>query len=153
MDGFHLADIELDRLGRRARKGAPDTFDVAGYAWLLSRVRQDRNEVVYAPAFERVLEQPVAGSIPIPPTARLVLTEGNYLLLGNGAWPRVSAELDECWYCDVPGEVRVNRLVGRHMQFGKPQEAAQSWVNKVDEANAAIVAATRQRADLILRLG
>ena len=89
MDGFHLADVELDRLGRRNRKGAPDTFDAAGYAALLERLRGDEEGVVYAPGFERALEQPVAGSIPVPPTARLVVTEGNYLLVDEGPWRRV----------------------------------------------------------------
>jgi len=71
MDGFHLADVELDRLGRRDRKGAPDTFDAAGYAALLRRLHEDRDDVIYAPAFERDLEQPVAGSIPVPRGRRL----------------------------------------------------------------------------------
>ncbi len=99
MDGFHLADAELDRLGRRDRKGAPDTFDAAGYAALLERLREERTEtdgdIVYAPGFERVLEQPVAGALPVPPAARLVVTEGNYLLLDSGAWARVRPRLDE----------------------------------------------------------
>ena len=76
MDGFHLANVELERLGRRARKGAPDTFDSAGYAALLHRLRRQRaDEIVYAPEFRRELEEPVAGAIAILPQARLVITE------------------------------------------------------------------------------
>ncbi|MYS78554.1 nucleoside/nucleotide kinase family protein, partial [Streptomyces sp. SID5926] len=100
MDGFHLADVELDRLGRRDRKGAPDTFDAAGYAALLDRLRAEPDgETVYAPGFERELEQPIAGAVPVPPSVRLVVTEGNYLLLETGAWARVRARLDEVWFC------------------------------------------------------
>ncbi|WP_214413941.1 nucleoside/nucleotide kinase family protein [Sphaerisporangium fuscum] len=150
MDGFHLADVELDRLGRRDRKGAPDTFDAAGYAALLRRLRDDTGETVYAPAFERDIEQPIAGSIPVPPPARLVVTEGNYLLLGEGDWARVRPLLDEVWYCDLdPGE-RVRRLVARHERFGKAHEAAVRWVMGTDQRNADLIATTRSRADLIV---
>jgi pantothenate kinase len=152
MDGFHLADVELDRLGRRDRKGAPDTFDAAGYAALLRRLREesDGDEVVYAPAFERVLEQPVAGAVPVPPTARLIVTEGNYLLLDTGAWQRVRAALDEVWFCAVAEDERVRRLVARHEEFGKGHEEAVAWVLGTDQRNADLVAATRDRADLVV---
>jgi pantothenate kinase len=151
MDGFHLADAELDRLGRRDRKGAPDTFDAAGYAALLGRLRDDVDpDVVYAPGFERVLEQPIAGAVPVPPTARLVVTEGNYLLLGTGAWTRVRARLDEVWFCALDEEERLRRLIARHEEFGKGHEDAVNWVMRSDQRNAELVAATRDRADLIV---
>ncbi|WP_030897126.1 nucleoside/nucleotide kinase family protein [Streptomyces sp. NRRL S-474] len=151
MDGFHLADIELERLGRRDRKGAPDTFDAAGYAALLRRLREEPgDDVVYAPGFERVLEQPVAGAIPVPATARLIVTEGNYLLLDTGAWARVRRELDEVWFCELPEPERVRRLVARHERFGKSHEEAVAWVRRSDEPNAELVAATRGRADLVV---
>ncbi|MFE9029374.1 nucleoside/nucleotide kinase family protein [Streptomyces iakyrus] len=150
MDGFHLADAELERLGLRDRKGAPDTFDAAGYAALLRRLRDEPAEVVYAPGFERVLEQPVAGAIPVLPTARLVVTEGNYLLLTTGAWPRVRTLLDEVWFCELPERERVRRLVARHEQFGKTHEEAVAWVARSDERNAELVAATLGRADLVV---
>ncbi|MFC7819664.1 nucleoside/nucleotide kinase family protein [Streptomyces sp. NPDC057367] len=160
MDGFHLADAELDRLGRRDRKGAPDTFDAAGYAALLGRLREEAEDggaadgdVVYAPAFERVLEQPVAGAVPVPPSARLVVTEGNYLLLGTGAWARVRARLDEVWFCELAQAERVRRLVARHERFGKSHEDAVAWVRGGDERNAELVAATRDRADLVVPEG
>ncbi|MET7287959.1 nucleoside/nucleotide kinase family protein [Streptomyces sp. NPDC005573] len=150
MDGFHLADVELDRLGRRDRKGAPDTFDAAGYAALLRRLREDADEVVYAPGFERVLEQPVAGSIPVPPAARLVVTEGNYLLLREGSWARVRPALDEVWFCASDERERVRRLVARHEEFGKDHEAAVAWVLGTDQRNADLVATTRDLADLVV---
>ncbi|MFF6999906.1 nucleoside/nucleotide kinase family protein [Streptomyces sp. NPDC008313] len=150
MDGFHLADAELDRLGRRDRKGAPDTFDAAGYAALLRRLRQERDTVVYAPGFERVLEQPIAGAVPVPPAARLVVTEGNYLLLREGSWARVRPALDEVWFCEQPEQERVRRLVARHEEFGKEHEAAVAWVLGTDQRNADLVAATRDRADLVV---
>ncbi|MBQ1095133.1 nucleoside/nucleotide kinase family protein [Streptomyces sp. b94] len=158
MDGFHLADAELDRLGRRDRKGAPDTFDAAGYAALLRRLREEPDEgaggeTVYAPGFERVLEQPIAGAVPVPASARLVVTEGNYLLLGSGAWARVRSRLDEVWFCEQAETERVRRLVARHERFGKSHEDAVAWVLGTDQRNADLVAATRDRADLVVPAG
>ncbi|MDN3027370.1 nucleoside/nucleotide kinase family protein [Streptomyces sp. S.PB5] len=152
MDGFHLADVELERLGLRDRKGAPATFDAAGYAALLRRLRteEDGDDIVYAPSFERVLEQPVAGAVPVPPSARLVVTEGNYLLLDTGAWVRVRQQLDEVWFCEVDEQERIRRLVARHEEFGKEHEEAVAWVLGTDQRNADLVAATRGRADLVV---
>ncbi|MEV7322357.1 nucleoside/nucleotide kinase family protein [Streptomyces sp. NPDC093970] len=150
MDGFHLADAELDRLGLRDRKGAPATFDAGGYAALLRRLREDTGEVVYAPGFERVLEQPLAGAVPVQPTARLVVTEGNYLLLPDGPWARVRPALDEVWFCEIEETERIRRLVARHEEFGKGHEEAVAWVAGTDQRNADLVAATRDRADLLV---
>src|SRR5215207_11246052 len=94
MDGFHLAQPELVRLGRRDRMGAPDTFDAAGYVALLGRLRAAGDEIVYAPAFRREIEEPIAGAIAVPRSVPLIVTEGNYLLL----WPEVRPLLDEAWY-------------------------------------------------------
>jgi pantothenate kinase len=151
MDGFHLADVELDRLDRRDRKGAPDTFDAAGYAALLRRLREEVDGTVYAPGFERVLEQPIAGAIPVPPTARLVVTEGNYLLLDTGAWAGVRPHLDEVWFCEIDEEERLRRLVARHEEFGKDHDEAVAWVLGTDQRNADLIETTRDRADLIVR--
>lgn len=152
MDGFHLADVELDRLGLRDRKGAPATFDVAGYAALLRRLRAEPDgETVYAPGFERVLEQPIAGAVAVPPSARLIVTEGNYLLVDTGGWARVRAELDEVWFREIDEAERVRRLVARHVEFGKGPGEAVAWVRGTDRRNAELVAATRGRADLVVR--
>ena len=150
MDGFHLADVELDRLGRRGRKGAPDTFDVAGYASVLRRIQDDTADVVYAPGFERTLDQPIAASIAVPPAARLVVTEGNYLLHHEGLWPTLAQVLDEVWYVDLPVEVRLARLVARHAAYGKTPQEASAWAHGSDQNNAALVEATRERADLVV---
>ncbi|WP_276618585.1 nucleoside/nucleotide kinase family protein [Streptomyces gilvus] len=152
MDGFHLADVELDRLGLRRRKGAPETFDAAGYAALLRRLRDETEsgDIVYAPGFERVLEQPIAGAVPVPPTARLIVTEGNYLLLDTGAWKRVREQLDEVWFCELDEPERIRRLVARHEEFGKGHQEAVDWVMRSDQRNADLVASTRERADLVV---
>ncbi|GAA2712406.1 nucleoside/nucleotide kinase family protein [Actinoplanes palleronii] len=150
MDGYHLADGELDRLGRRDRKGAPDTFDAAGYAALLRRLREDEDDLVYAPSFERLLEQPLAGAIPVPRAARLIISEGNYLLVDEPRWCDARRRFDEIWYVDLAQEERVRRLVERHVRFGKPQAEAIAWATGTDEHNAGLIVATRDRADLIV---
>jgi pantothenate kinase len=154
MDGLHLADVELSRLGRRNWKGAPDTFDAFGFLALLRRLRTPApGEVVYAPAFERSIEQPIAGSIPVGPAVPLIITEGNYLLLDDPPWHEVRPLLDETWFVEIDDAVRVERLIRRHIEFGKTPEQAAEWVQRLDEQNARLVAATRERADLIVRGG
>lgn len=151
MDGFHLAQAELRRLGRADRKGAPDTFDAVGYAALLARLRAPApGVVVYAPAFDRALEEAVAGSIPVAPDVPLVVTEGNYLLHDGGDWAPVRALVDEAWFLEIDPVVRVRRLVDRHVRFGKERAHAERWVRDSDEANALLVAQGRHRADLVV---
>jgi len=150
MDGFHLADAELDRLGLRDRKGAPETFDALGYAALLRRLREDEDDVIYAPGFERVLEQPIAGAVPVFRDTRLVVSEGNYLLVDDPRWTKVRPSMNEVWYVDLDGEERLRRLVERHIRFGKDERAAVAWATGTDERNAVVIMATRDRADLIV---
>ena len=152
MDGFHLANVELERLGRRDRKGAPDTFDSAGYVALLRRLLvQPDDEIVYAPEFRREIEEPIANAIPIHPRTQLVITEGNYLLLDEGPWAQVKELLDEIWYVDVDDEVRLHRLTRRHEQFGRSAEEAAAWVAGTDEPNARLIEASRARASFVFR--
>jgi pantothenate kinase len=146
MDGYHLANVELARLGRAARKGAPDTFDSYGYVSLLKRLRaQVADETVYAPEFRREMEEPVAGAIPIFAHAKLLIAEGNYLALDLGGWSQVAALLDEIWFVEVPVALRLQRLVARHMQFGRSQQAAENWVQSTDEPNARLIESTLGR--------
>jgi pantothenate kinase len=150
MDGFHLADATLTTLGILDRKGAPETFDAWGYAALLRRLRDERDHVVYAPGFERDLEQPIAGALAVPPRAQLVVTEGNYLLLDRPEWRAVRAGLDEVIHLETDETVRRERLVARHVEFGKSPAEAEAWVARVDDANAALIAAAAHQADTVI---
>jgi pantothenate kinase len=152
MDGFHLANSELERLGRRGRKGAQDTFDSAGYVALLRRLRdQYSGEIIYAPEFRRVVDESIGSAIPVSPDHRLIVTEGNYLLLDTGHWSDVRPLLDEVWYVEIDPELRRQRLVARHMRYGRSEGAARDWAALTDEPNAVLIAANRARADLIVR--
>jgi pantothenate kinase len=150
MDGFHLANEELARLGRAGRKGAPDTFDAAGYVALLRRLRA-AEETVYAPRFVRAIEEAVAGAIPVPPDIPLVVTEGNYLLL-DGPWAAARPLLDATWYVQPDEALRRRWLIERHIFFGRSPDAAIAWVDGTDEPNARLIAATRDRADAVIAL-
>lgn len=148
MDGFHLADVELARLGLSDRKGAPETFDPVGYVYLLRRIVA--GEQVWAPGFERVLEQPIAQSLPVTARTNVVISEGNYLLLPGPAWEPLRELFTEVWFCKVDEEVRRERLITRHVRFGRSSAAAREWVQRSDQRNAAMVAATEANADLVI---
>jgi pantothenate kinase len=150
MDGFHLADAQLDRIGARGRKGAPDTFDAAGYAHLLERVKREVDEPVYVPGFDRTLEQPLAAALVVLPSARLVITEGNYLLLDDPDWARARRAMDAVWFVTSDESKRIERLVARHIEFGKTPDEAQAWVATIDQRNAELVAATVDKADRVI---
>ncbi len=150
MDGFHLANAIIDGTPLRLRKGAIDTFDVGGYLSLLQRLVRRDEAVVYAPEFRRSLDEPVAASIPVPAEVPLVITEGNYLLADVPRWKDVRAQLDEVWFMDTPPELRLGRLVDRHVEFGMERSAAAAWATGPDEANAELIDNTRQLADRII---
>ena len=152
MDGFHLAQVELARLGREDRKGAVDTFDALGYVSLLRRLRDATEEVVYAPEFRRELEEPVAGAVAVPAETPLVVTEGNYLLVDEGPWREVSALLDEVWYVTTAEETRLRWLIQRHIDYGRAPDAARAWALGTDQRNADLVESTRSRADALVSL-
>ncbi len=151
MDGFHLANVIIRGTPLERRKGAIDTFDAAGYAHLLQRLHRRDEAVVYAPSYERTLEEPVAAAIAVPRDVQIIITEGNYLLAPEHPWTTARAAMDQVWYLDTPDQLRVQRLTSRHIDFGKSPERAAAWVNDSDEINARIVADTRDRADLILK--
>ncbi len=152
MDGFHLPQAELRRLGRRDRMGAPDTFDVDAFVDALRRVRND-GDPVSAPGFDRGIEEPVPDVIDISPSVKMVVVEGNYLLHDEGGWERVAPLLDLTIFVDVDHDVRVQRLIERHIRYGKTPDAARAWALGPDEANARLVERGAPRADLRLRLG
>ena len=150
MDGFHLAEAELKRLGSHDRKGALDTFDAGGFVALLRRLRESTEQAVYAPTFRRDLEEAIAGAICVPRNVPLVVTEGNYLLSPDGAWSAVRGLLDEVWYLEPDDDDRLDRLVSRHMDFGRDLDTANARARGNDQRNAELIAATKIWADLVV---
>lgn len=150
MDGFHLANSTLNRLGLHERKGAIDTFDGWGFRALLDRIRTETGHTIYAPSFDRRVDEGVAGEIAIDDSARIVVVEGNYLLAGGEPWGSVRDRFAETWFCSTPEDERIARLVVRHTGHGRSIDAAEKWATEVDGKNAALIEATRDRADLLI---
>jgi pantothenate kinase len=150
MDGFHLANAIIDGTPLRNRKGAIDTFDVGGFLSLLRRLKQRDEPVVYAPSYRRGLEEPIAASIAVPRKVPFVITEGNYLLADIKPWNLVRELLDATWFVDTPQEIRLSRLIERHVAFGMDVDAATAWALGPDEANARYIEATKSSATHVI---
>ena len=151
MDGFHLAQAVIDAKGLTDRKGSPETFDAWGFVDLVTRLASPVDDaVVYAPKFDRSIEEPIAGAIPVGPADGLVIVEGNYLLLDESPWTQIRPTLDLCAYLEVDDATRIRRLVDRHVRYGKPRLEAERFVHSSDEKNAQLIKATHNRADCIV---
>jgi pantothenate kinase len=151
MDGYHLAQSALEALGLADVKGAPHTFDAGGFVALLQRLK-DRDGTVWAPRFDRELEDSIAATIGVGPEVDLVVTEGNYLLLEQEPWATGRRLLDEVWYIDLSEDVRHARLEARHRRFGRSPEEARERTYGSDERNARLIASTKPAADAIVQL-
>jgi len=150
MDGYHLPNAQLRALGRLAGKGEPDTFDATGFVDGLNRLRRTPlGEPVPWPTFDRSTDEPTPGGIVVT-DQRIVITEGNYLLLDDGPWSKVRPQLDECWYLTADRHTRIERLLHRHLRGGRDHSAAQAKVHDSDMANADLVGPTARHADLLL---
>ena len=152
MDAFHLSDELLVQLGRRDRKGAPDTFDVGGYVDILRRLRETDAGDIYVPIFDRTLDTSVGSAHLVPADCQLIITTGNYLLLDQEPWSLLRAYLDQTWFLEPDEEQRIARLIARHVQFGKSPDDAREWTMRSDQDNAELVQGSRNNADLVVRL-
>ena len=152
MDGFHLSNHTLIAWGSRSRKGAWDTFDADGYVQLLRRLRNQEEDIVHAPDFDRDVDESIGSALPIRRELPLIVTEGNYLLSEVGGWAGVAPLLDESWYLEVDEEARLMRLTYRHQLHGMSHEEADTWTRTTDQDNAVLIAQSSSRADLVIRL-
>lgn len=152
MDGYHLSSKVLKDLKRADRKGAPDTFDVAGFASLVKRIRSEQTQNIYYPIFDRAIEESIAAQGVVTSDTKVVIIEGNYLLHDAGGWEAVKDLLDESWMVDVDDDKRIARLISRHIAYGKEPEAAKAWAKGTDEANAQLIERGRARADFVVRI-
>jgi pantothenate kinase len=147
MDAFHIGHRVLVRRGQTDVKGAPETFDAAGYLHLLDRIRTETG-TIYAPEFDRDIEDSVAHVVEIRPEVGLVVTEGNYLLLDAPPWDGVRALLDEAWFMHLDDAERQRRMIARHLRHGHDQADAEARTFGNDERNAQLVNAAPNSPDL-----
>ena len=147
MDGYHLPQQRLRELGRRDRMGAPDTFDVPGFFDAIARVKNS-GSTQFANDFDREIEEPVPNAIAFQPELLTIVVEGNYLLL----WPEVHELLDLTFFVEVEPATRQQRLIERHIRFGKTADEARAWALGPDETNAGVIRASSNGADVVIRL-
>jgi hypothetical protein len=152
MDGYHLSNKVLKDLKRADRKGAPDTFDVAGFISLVKRIRTEQNQNIYYPIFDRAIEESIAAQGVVTSATKVVIIEGNYLLHDDGGWEVCNDLLDESWMVDVDDDKRISRLISRHIAYGKDPEAAKAWAKGTDEVNAKLIERGRNRADFVVAI-
>ena len=151
MDGFHLSNKVLKSLGRSDRKGAPDTFDVKGFAEILNRVAHDQVNPIYYPIFDRSIEESIAAQGVVLPSTRVVIVEGNYLMHDRDGWQEISPLLNQCWYAYLDEDIRISRLISRHIAFGKDPESAKAWAKGSDQVNADLIESSVARCDFVIR--
>ena len=152
MDGYHLSNKVLKDLKRADRKGAPDTFDVAGFISLVKRIRTEQTQNIYYPIFDRAIEESIAAQGVVTSATKVVIIEGNYLLHDDGGWEVCNDLLDESWMVDVDDDKRISRLISRHIAYGKDPEAAKTWAKGTDEVNAKLIERGRNRADFVVAI-
>jgi len=152
MDGYHLSNKVLKDLKRADRKGAPDTFDVAGFVSLVRRIRSEQTQNIYYPIFDRAIEESIAAQGVVTSATKVVIIEGNYLLHDEGGWEVINDLLDESWIVDVDDDKRISRLISRHIAYGKDPEAAKAWAKGTDEVNAKLIERGRTRADFVVAI-
>jgi len=147
----HVEDPDQVIIGIETDRGLwVGALTAAGYAHLLERLKVETDTPVYVPGFERTLEQPLAAALVVPPTARLVITEGNYLLLDDPQWARARAAIDTVWFVAGEDGPRIRRLVARHIHFGKTSDEARAWVTTTDQRNSELVSTTLGNADRVI---
>ena len=150
MDGFHLSNRELDARDLRAVKGAPLTFDAERFVDAVRDIRRADTDV-WLPDFDRAADEPRPDSISVPNEASIVIVEGNYLLLESTPWVELRGLFDTVVHLDIDPALRVERLIDRHVRFGKTPSDASDFVHASDEANAELVEAVRHRAHVIVQ--
>jgi pantothenate kinase len=151
MDGFHLSNKVLKEIGRSDRKGAQDTFDVKGFTNLIERIKMDSADPIYYPIFDRSIEESIAAQGVVYPSTRVVIVEGNYLMHDRDGWQEISPLLDQSWYAFLDEDIRVSRLISRHIAFGKDPESAKAWAKGSDQVNAELIEAGVGRCDFLIR--
>jgi len=151
MDGFHLSNKVLKELGRQNRKGAQDTFDVKGFTTLIERIKMDNADAIYYPVFDRSIEESIAAQGVVYPSTRVVIVEGNYLMHDKDGWQEISPLLDQSWYAFLDEDLRISRLISRHIAFGKDPESAKAWAKGSDQVNAELIEIGVGRCDFLIR--
>ena len=152
MDGFHLPNNILEERGLIKSKGAPETFDADSFVELINRLHEFPDQSIMCPAYDRRTHDPVENAITIQPGNRLIIVEGNYLLLNISPWNTIHTKMNEVWYIDAPLQTVKERLFHRHISGGASKDEAERKVASVDLPNAELIKKTCSLADKIICL-
>lgn len=152
MDGFHLHNTILSERGLLPVKGKPETFDAAGFVARIKQIAADNQEKIYCPAYDRKLHNPVDNSILVKSHHRIILVEGNYLLLDTAPWSELINFFTETWFVDIPLSTAKERLTKRHTKSGRSHEEAVTKIASTDMPNAELIIKTQQKASRIIKL-
>ncbi|MEM8571044.1 MAG: nucleoside triphosphate hydrolase [Pseudomonadota bacterium] len=151
MDGFHLDNTQLDLLGLRERKGAPETFDFDGFDALLRRIKSAKTPTFY-PVFDRSLDRAIAGAGVLSPETDIVIVEGNYLLLDEAPWRDLQELFDYSIYLETPFATLEERLIQRWINYDHSEDAAKERAHSNDIPNAHRIVQNTLPATTTLRL-
>lgn len=150
MDGYHFSNEHLSEINLLALKGIPETFDAYGFVDILRRIKNTTDKSVFCPRFDRTIEASIPDDIEVKPQHKLILVEGNYLLLDENPWSQITSLLDQSWYINCPDDILLSRLIKRHMDGGKSRPEAIAKVESTDLPNASLIEATKSRATRVL---
>lgn len=153
MDGFHYHNDILVTKGLLAVKGSFKTFDSEKFVALIKKIASEKVEKIYCPAYDRNLHNPVDDSILIESKHKIIIVEGNYLLLDTCPWKELVDLFDESWFIDTPQAISKERLINRHIVTGRSASEAFHKVNSTDTPNAELILQTRYRANKIIMVG
>lgn len=152
MDGFHIKHAKLEELGETDRKGAPHTFEGAAFVSFLHHLKR-ATEPVSGPGYSRKIEDTVEDAFTVQPEARVLVVEGNYLLLTEGPWAGVRSLLDYAVFIHVPRDMVEARLLRRHGEEGLfTEERNRAHIARNDLPNYELVEGSRDRADVVIEL-
>jgi pantothenate kinase len=152
MDGFHRYNAELQALDLLPLKGVPASFDADAFVALLRRIKKagTTGDTVTCPSFDRAIEEPAPDTISVRPQHKIIVVEGNYLLLDSAPWNEIPEILDEIWFIDCPLSQIEPRLLARHIAGGRDEAGARTKMESTDLPNAKLIEASRRRADRIV---
>ena len=152
MDGFHMKHAKLAALGTAIDKGMPHTFEGAAFVDFLARLKAATGPVS-GPGYSRKIEDVVADAFTVPATTKLLVVEGNYLLLATAPWWQVKPLLDRAVYLEIAPELVRMRLMKRHAEEGLfTEERNRAHIERVDMPNYDLVRRSRRRADIAIDL-
>ena len=152
MDGYHFSNEKLLELELLELKGIPETFDAKAFVELVKSIKSETELTHWAPEFRRELEASIQNAIAVQPHHKIIIVEGNYLLLESAPWNQLADYFDKVWFLSLEDSIRKQRLLARHMSYGQTESEAREKMKSTDDKNALLIEASKSRADRVVVL-